>query len=89
MSQYPVLDMRWGLAGTANAVTFFHIDSDGYATYLRVICGKKVWGIYRQPDNIPLASVNSFLDKDFRLDEVLEQSTFGLEVIVLRPGDMM
>ena len=88
-SQYPTLDMRWGLAGTANAVTFLHIDSDGYSTFVRVICGKKVWGIYRrQPRQLPLSSINLFLDKKFRLDEMLDQS-FGLEAIVLQPGDML
>lgn len=89
-SQYPTTDMRWGLAGTANAVTFFHIDSDGYSTFLRVIYGKKVWGIYRhQPPHLSLSSTNLFLDKNFRLDEILDQSTFGLEAIVLQPGDML
>ena len=84
-SQYPTL----GLAGTANAVTFLHIDSDGYSMFVQVICGKKVWGIYRrQPRQLPLSSINLFLDKKFRLDEMLDQS-FGLEAIVLQPGDML
>ena len=31
---YPTADMHWRLAGTANAVTFLHIDSDGYSTFV-------------------------------------------------------
>jgi len=86
---YPTAHMRWGLAGTANTVTFLHIDSDGFATFLRIVCGKKIWGIYRQSPELPLSSVNVFLDENFRLDEIPDVGTCGLEAIVLRPGDLL
>jgi hypothetical protein len=81
--------MCWGLAGTANSISFLHIDSDGFSTFVRVITGKKVWGILREDPNIPLSSINLFLDKNFLLDEILDESRFGLEAIVLRPGDIL
>jgi hypothetical protein len=81
--------MRWGLAGTANSISFLHIDSDGFSTFVQVITGKKVWGILREDPNIPLSSINLFLDKNFLLDEILDESRFGLEAIVLRPGDIL
>jgi hypothetical protein len=77
--------MRWGLAGTANAVTFIHIDSDGYATFVRVMTGKKVWGIL---PNHQISSIHAFLD-NFLLDEIASDSMLGLEAIVLRPGDTL
>jgi len=84
-NQYPIAHMRWGLAGTANAVTFIHIDSDGYATFVRVTTGMKVWGIL---PNHQLSSIDAFLN-DFLLDEIASDSTFPLEAIVLCPGDAL
>lgn len=82
--------MRWGLAGTANAVTFLHIDSDGFATFVQVMCGKKVWGIYRPSTDLPLSFINAFLDDTkFQLDTIPEQATIDLEAVVLRPGDFL
>jgi hypothetical protein len=86
---YPTAHMRWGLAGTANALTFKHIDSDGLATYVRVITGKKAWGTLQESREHQLSSVDFFLDEKFLLDEIDERSTFGLEVIALRPGDTL
>lgn len=86
---YPTAHMRWGLAGTANTITFLHIDSDGYSTFVRAITGKKVWGILREDPKLPLSSIDFFLDENFLLDEILDNSTFGLEAIVLRPGDIL
>ena len=81
--------MRWALAATAHTVTFLHIDSDGYSTFLRVLCGKKVWGVYRPTADLPLSSDDVFLDSNFLLDDLSEESSFGLEAIVLRPGDLL
>jgi hypothetical protein len=86
---YPIGDMRWGLAGTANTVTFAHIDSDGFSTFVQVMAGKKVWGIYRQAPELPLSSINAFLHKDFMLDDLVDGAKYGFEAIVLRPGDQL
>ena len=86
---YPTSHMRWGLAGTANTVTFLHIDSDGFSTFVQVICGKKVWGIYREAPDLPLSSINTFLDKKFRLDDIVKGASYGFEALVLRPGDLL
>ncbi len=89
-NQYPIAHLRWGLAGTADTVTFMHIDSDGFATFVRVITGKKVWGILPEdPSHDLLSSIDMFLDETFLLDELSPKSTFGLEAIVLRPGDIL
>ena len=86
---YPTAHMHWGLAGTADAVTFLHNDSDGFSTFVGPVCGKKIWGIYREHPELPLSSPDVFLDDNFLLDEVLDSSKFGLEAIVLRPGDLL
>lgn len=86
---YPTGDMRWGLAGTANTITFVHIDCDGFATYIRVACGKKVWAILREDPQFPLSSIDTFLHKNFRLDDFPDGANYGFEAIVLRPGDIL
>lgn len=88
INPYPIEHMRWGLAGTAHSRTDLHIDSDGFATFIKVICGKKVWAVYRPSSNLPLSNTNVFVDHTkFKLDEVPETSEYGLEAIVLKPGD--
>ena len=81
--------MRWGLAGTANTVTFAHIDSDGFSTFVQVMAGRKVWGIYCQASELPLSSINAFLHKDFMLDNLVDGAKYGFEAIVLCPGDQL
>jgi hypothetical protein len=87
---YPTEDMRWGLAGTANAVSWMHIDSDGFATFIRIMTGKKVWAIYRPlSSGLPLSSTKIFLRDSFCLTEVPTQEEFNMEAMVLRQGDLL
>ena len=89
-SPYPTGHMRWGLAGTAHAVSMLHVDSDGFATFVQVACGKKLWVVYRPDPSLPLCSTNVFLSPDkFQLDRIPPNSAFGLEGLVLRPGDLL
>ena len=86
---YPTEHMRWGLAGTANTMTFIHIDSDGFNPFLKVVCGKKVWMLYCERPELPCSLTNIFLDLHFSLDEINANAAFDLEAIVLRPGDVL
>ncbi len=86
---YPIQHIRWGLAGTAKTMTFLHIDSDGFSTFLSVQCGLKVWGVYRERPEKSLSSIGVFLDEGFCLDEIDDLALFDLEAIVLRPGNLL
>src|SRR5882762_3884122 len=87
---YPTGHVRWGLAGTAHAVSALHIDSDGFATFVQVMCGKKLWAVYRPAPTLPLSSIDAFLLPDFfQLDRIPKNVNSGLEAVVLRPGDML
>ena len=87
---YPTGHVRWGLAGTAHAVSMFHIDSDGFATFVQVMHGKKLWAVYRPSPTLPLSDANVFLLSDFfLLDRVPPTAQFGMEAVVLRPGDLL
>jgi hypothetical protein len=87
---YPTGHMRWGLAGTAHAVSMLHMDSDGFATFVQVMCGKKLWSLYRPDPEFPLSNPNALLDSNlFQLDNIPPDAKSGLEAVVLRPGDML
>lgn len=87
---YPTGHVRWGLAGTAHAVSTLHIDSDGFATFVQVMCGMKLWAVYRPSATLPLSDINAFILPDvFQLDIMPEKAKSGLEAVVLRPGDML
>jgi hypothetical protein len=89
-TSFPTGHVRWGLAGTAHAVSTLHIDSDGFATFGQVMCGKKLWAVYRPSPTLPLSNINVFIREDtFELDKIPSKAQFGLEAVVLRPGDLL
>jgi hypothetical protein len=87
---YPMEHVRWGLAGTAHTFTALHIDSDGFATFVQVMCGMKVWVVYRPCSDLPLSNIDVFTKGDaFQLGSIPKNARFGLEAIVLKPGDQL
>ena len=40
---FPVPDMRWALASTGATTHYWHVDSDGFGTFLQVVTGCKIW----------------------------------------------
>lgn len=89
-TSYPTGHMRWGLAGTAHTVSMFHIDSDGFSTFGQVICGKKLWAVIRPSPTLSLSDIDAFINSDtFQLDKIPPKAQFGLEAVVLRPGDLL
>jgi hypothetical protein len=76
----PIGDIRWGLAATGGARTWFHMDSNGFNTFIDVKCGYKVW-LYIYDKCGRFKVIDAF--KDFVLDEA---GDFQIEVILLTPG---
>ena len=79
----PIGDIRWGLAATAGARTWFHMDSNGFNTFIDVKCGIKVWICIRDQHG-KFVSIDAF--KDFELDDA---GGHRLEVILLTPGSRL
>ena len=86
---YPAGDVRWGLAGLKNAMTFVHIDPEGFHTENTIGVGGKAWGILRERPDFKASSTNFYLDDGFRLNEVKDCTKYDYEIIALRPGDRM
>lgn len=88
-ASYPTEDMFWGLSGHKNAFTFVHVDAEGCSTKNLVGCGGKAWGVIEDSGSLKLSSIDFFLDVGFRLNQVLQTSKYDMELIVLKPGDML
>ncbi len=86
---YPTGDVRWGLAGLKNAMTFLHIDPDGLHTENMVGVGGKAWGILRERPGLKTSSTNFYMDEGFSLNEILDCAQYDFEIIALRPGDRL
>jgi hypothetical protein len=81
----PYNDIRWGLAATAGAISWWHIDSNGFATYLDCKCGKKfiIMGRRKEESFESFSEIDIFLN-DFKLDEP-NTDRWDLEAVVLPP----
>jgi len=76
----PIGHIRWGLAATGGARTWFHLDSNGFNTFIMVLCGFKAWICIRDQFG-QFVSIDAF--KDFELDDA---SGYQIEIILLTPG---
>lgn len=65
--------LAWGLAATAPSFSRSHVDASGFATYVRVVLGEKIW----------IVAVNDALPKK----DGWEDSRFRWQAIVLKAGD--
>ncbi len=84
----PIEHLRWSLAATQGAFHHWHIDSDGYGTFVKVITGSKWWIVARPKDGLDVDIFNTtsiWLDKEFDLDKTGEK-LFDVEAILLQPG---
>lgn len=72
---YPAHVMRWGLAATKNAHHFWHIDSDGFGSYMFLECGLKVFFFGKPKDFGSNYSYASFQDG------ILFTTTFQPDVV--------
>jgi hypothetical protein len=85
-AKYPTADMRWGLASTKDSRHWMHIDSNGVATFIEVMCGGKWWILFKPDfhnDPDPSANTDLFLN-DF--DTSTAVRTWDAEAVYLRRG---
>jgi hypothetical protein len=84
----PIGDIRWGLAATAGALSWWHTDSNGFATYLDSRAGKKWIIVGRRKFND--STLESFSEVDIFLNKFeIEQPNadrWDLEAMILAPG---
>jgi hypothetical protein len=76
--------MRWGLAAMAHAYHTFHLDCDGFATYVKVQTGAKWWIVACPKEGISLADTTLFTS-DYQIDKT-DMKRYNYEAILLGPG---
>jgi hypothetical protein len=76
----PVGDIRFGLAATPGARTWFHIDANGFLTFIDIMCGFKIWICIRDEDGRFMA-IDAY--REFELDDA---RGYYIEAILLTPG---
>jgi hypothetical protein len=85
---YPTAEMRWGMASTAGARDWIHIDSDGLGTYVDVQCGGK-WVLIFTPSD--MYDVTSFADiKQFmKFNPSALDDRWMVEAVYLKAGSRL
>ena len=91
----PTADIRWGLAATAGALHWWHIDSDGFGTYIDVKTGMKWWIVARpkqatlqslcHDDFAQFARTDIFMSSNYQMEKPCT-SMWDLEAVLLTPG---
>ena len=84
----PLADFRWGLAATAGALSWWHLDSNGFGTYVDTKAGLKWWIVARRKGDRhnfeTISAVDTFCDKRYEVKEPNEE-IWDLEVVILPP----
>ncbi|KAG6879470.1 hypothetical protein C0992_002356 [Termitomyces sp. T32_za158] len=87
--QYPVSDMRWALASTGSSHHYWHIDSNGLGTFVKVETGTKFWYIAR-PKSGDFTEFRDFsiYANDFDFTNA-NYDRWDVELIVFGPGSTL
>ncbi|KAF8174866.1 hypothetical protein BJ912DRAFT_1064510 [Pholiota molesta] len=87
----PTEHVRWGLAATTGAFHCWHIDSDGFGTFIDPVAGSKWWIVARPRGNLEhdWFQETKWLKNDaFDLDKD-GKGLFDVEAILLQPGSRL
>ncbi|KAG6867562.1 hypothetical protein C0993_001117 [Termitomyces sp. T159_Od127] len=86
---YPVPEMRWGLASTAGTYHYFHLDANGYGTFMTMDHGCKLW-FFASPKNISGLAFDSIdlYTVGFKASES-NLDLWDVELVVLQPGSKL
>ena len=79
----------WGLVHHAMFHTYPHHDAEGYATFVQILSGIKIWVIYRP--KIKPTTWFQLYEKQMKLGAEFDSYTDDWEgwMITGRPGDIM
>jgi len=83
---YPTADMRWGLAATKGAQHWIHIDCDGLATVVDVLCGGRWWLLFTPGENFDLTNFGDTDQFFFDFDVTHPPDHWAVEAVYLQPG---
>lgn len=86
-TEKPLKEIRWALAATAHAQTYWHLDANGFGTYIDVQTGAKWWVVAKEKEDGP-AFGSTMLYRDFDPQEV-NSKLWEVHAVILQPGDRL
>jgi hypothetical protein len=85
----PLASIRWGLAATAGALSWIHLDSNGFPTYIDIKAGFKWWIVLRRKGEAhffeSVSDVFGFFEGNYDVDKP-NHDKWDLEAVLLPPG---
>ena len=85
---FPMASTRWGLAATSGAHHLWHIDCNGFCTYIDTQTGSKWWIVAKpKPGSLHFSEATLFTE-EFDINKAnLEK--WDLEAVLLLPGSRL
>ena len=84
---FPVMSTRWGLAATSGAHHLWHIDCNGFCTYIDTGTGLKWWIVVRPKIGSDFTQTSLFTE-EFHIDAA-NLDKWDLEAVLLVPGSRL
>ena len=83
------MSMRWGLVVTLGAHHLWHIDCNGFATYIDTQTGMKLWFVARPKESQAMDfSSTSLFTEGFQLNAA-NLDRWDIEAVLLLPGSRL
>lgn len=85
--KYPDHDVQWALAATSHAHHYFHIDADGFATYIAPQSGAKYWVAAREKPGsaVTFSTTDLYVGSKYAIDKA-NTHVWDLEGVLLKSG---
>ena len=88
----PLAYFWWGLAATTSALSWWHIDSEGFGTYIDTKAGLKWWIVAwrkgKEHEFESFSEADIFFNRGYELDEP-NLDKWDMEAVVLHPGTQL
>ena len=85
---FPMASTRWGLAATSDAHHLWHIDCNGFCTYIDTQTGAKWWIVGKpKPGSSHFSDTALFMDEYDMSQPNLDR--WDLEAVLLLPGSRL
>lgn len=84
---YPFSTMRWRVCSLKNAITRFHVDSEGFLTFLKLLCGLKLWFLAIRRKGKSIGDVETFMSQ--QNDQTFLSDDWDIVVVPLLPGSIL
>lgn len=83
--RFPLSDLYWGLIALAHAFHYFHIDADGFATFIAPQTGAKFWLFARLKAGRSFSETGLYVGGTYAIDQ-MNLDMWDVEAILLTPG---